>query len=42
MGFGRDYVNMTLHADDETGALGDAQHRLAEALDRLSDQQAAD
>lgn len=36
MGFGKDYVNMTIHADETSGALEPAQHRLAEALDQLN------
>lgn len=36
MGFGRDYVNMTIHSDETSGALEPVQHRLAEALDRLN------
>ena len=36
MGFGKDYVNMTIHSDETSGALGPVQHRLAEALDQLS------
>jgi pterin-4a-carbinolamine dehydratase len=36
MGFGRDYVNMTIHSDENSGALEPLQHRLAEALDRLN------
>lgn len=39
MGFGRDYVNMTIHSDETSGALEPVQHRLAEALDRLSAEQ---
>jgi pterin-4a-carbinolamine dehydratase len=41
MGFGRDYVNMTIHSDETTGEVGDRQHRLAEALDRLNADPAA-
>ncbi len=37
MGFGRDYVNMTIHSDEESGELGTPQHRLAAALDALND-----
>lgn len=33
MGFGRDYVNVTIHCDDGATALGEMQRRLAEQLD---------
>jgi pterin-4a-carbinolamine dehydratase len=36
MGFGRDYVNMTIHSDEDSGVLEPLQHRLAEAFDRLN------
>lgn len=36
MGFGRDYVNMTIHPDEKSGKLEALHHRLAEALDRLN------
>jgi pterin-4a-carbinolamine dehydratase len=36
MGFGRDYVNMTIHPDEESGNLEAPHHRLAAALDRLN------
>ncbi len=36
MGFGRDYVNMTIHPDADSGNLEALHHRLAEALDRLN------
>lgn len=36
MGFGRDYVNMTIHSDETSGELNAQQHRLAEALDALN------
>jgi pterin-4a-carbinolamine dehydratase len=36
MGFGRDYVNMTIHSDENSGELEALHHRLAEALDRLN------
>lgn len=39
MGFGRDYVNMTIHSDESSGALESLQYRLAEALDRLKTEQ---
>ena len=36
MGFGRDYVNMTIHGDDDDNTLGDLQRRLAQELDALA------
>lgn len=39
MGFGRDYVNMTIHGADDDNTLGDRQHRLARELDALATQQ---
>ena len=36
MGFGKDYVNMTIHGDDEDNTLGDQQRRLAQELDALA------
>ena len=35
MGFGRDYVNVTIHCDEGTNILGDQQRRLAEQYDAL-------
>ena len=35
MGFGRDYVNVTIHADEESASLTDKQRRFAEMLDTL-------
>lgn len=35
MGFGRDYVNVTIHADEGADELGVAQRRFAEQLDEL-------
>ena len=35
MGFGRDYVNVTIHCDEGTNILGDQQRRLAEQFDAL-------
>ncbi len=35
MGFGRDYVNMTIHTDDKDKPLSDSQRRFAEQLDAL-------
>ena len=35
MGFGRDYVNVTIHSDEKTHELGESQRRLATAYDEL-------
>ena len=35
MGFGRDYVNVTIHADNGDGGLQPAQREFAGALDKL-------
>jgi 4a-hydroxytetrahydrobiopterin dehydratase len=35
MGFGRDYVNFTIHADEDSEALTEEQRRFAELLDTL-------
>ena len=35
MGFGRDYVNVTIHAEEGSEALTDAQRRFAHMLDEL-------
>ena len=35
LGFGRDYVNVTIHAAEGEDKLGDAQHRFAIELDAL-------
>ena len=40
MGFGRDYVNMTIHSAEDEKTLGEQQRRLAEALDALAMQKA--
>ena len=40
MGFGRDYVNMTIHGSEEDNTLGDQQRRLAQQLDDLAMQKA--
>jgi pterin-4a-carbinolamine dehydratase len=40
MGFGKDYVNMTIHGDDDDNTLGDQQRRLAQKLDALAMQEA--
>ncbi|UCC56900.1 MAG: 4a-hydroxytetrahydrobiopterin dehydratase [Gammaproteobacteria bacterium] len=36
MGFGRDYVNITIHVEEGAEALGDEQHRFARQLDQLA------
>jgi pterin-4a-carbinolamine dehydratase len=36
MGFGRDYVNITIHLDDGVEVLSDEQHRFARELDLLA------
>ena len=33
MGFGRDYVNVTIHADEGSSSVGDKQRRFARLLD---------
>jgi 4a-hydroxytetrahydrobiopterin dehydratase len=35
MGFGRDYVNVTIHCDEGTNMLSDQQRSLAEQFDAL-------
>ena len=35
IGFGRDYVNMTIHAPEGTDEIGDSERRFAERLDEL-------
>ncbi|MCG6966138.1 MAG: 4a-hydroxytetrahydrobiopterin dehydratase [Chromatiaceae bacterium] len=35
MGFGRDYVNITIHAEEASGAVQPNQRRFAEQLDAL-------
>ncbi len=37
MGFGRDYVNITIHVNDGENALGENQHRFAQQLDTLAE-----
>ncbi len=37
MGFGRDYVNITIHVDEGDEALGENQHRFAQQLDTLAE-----
>ena len=36
MGFGRDYVNITIHLDEGADAIAPAQRRFAEQLDDIS------
>jgi pterin-4a-carbinolamine dehydratase len=38
MGFGRDYVNMTIHVDEGQEELGEQHRSFAEQLDILADQ----
>ena len=38
MGFGRDYVNMTIHAEDGEEALSNEKHQFAQQLDTLADE----
>lgn len=38
MGFGRDYVNITIHAKEGDETLSDEQHRFAETLDALANE----
>lgn len=40
MGFGRDYVNITIHSDEKSDQLGETQRRLAQQLDALLDTRA--
>lgn len=35
MGFGKDYVNITIYADEDSESLSDTQHRFAQELDKL-------
>lgn len=37
MGFGKDYVNVTIYAEEGSSALQPHQHRFAEQLDELRD-----
>lgn len=37
MGFGRDYVNFTIHVSEGDEALGENNHRFAEQLDTLAE-----
>lgn len=41
MGFGRDYVNITIHVDDGETAVGEAQRRFASQLDELIENNAS-
>ncbi len=38
MGFGRDYVNITIHVEEGDEELGEIHHRLAKQLDQLADE----
>jgi len=38
MGFGKDYVNITIHTAEGTEELGEEQHKFAEQLDVLAEQ----
>ena len=40
MGFGRDYVNMTIYSAEDNNTLGEQQRRLAQELDALAMQKA--
>ena len=40
MGFGRDYVNITIHVDEGEEELGPKQHQFAQQLDELAGEQA--
>ncbi len=37
LGFGRDYVNMTIHADEDSGSLDERQRRFAQLIDEIGD-----
>ena len=37
MGFGRDYVNITIHADQESGLLEPRQRQFAQQLEELNE-----
>lgn len=41
MGFGRDYVNMTIHVAEGSDTLDEARRRFAEDLDRLKQEPSA-
>lgn len=38
MGFGKDYVNVTIHVEEGEEAISEKQHRFAEQLDQLDQQ----
>ena len=38
MGFGRDYVNITIHLEDGVETISDLQHEFASKLDALAEQ----
>ena len=38
MGFGKDYVNITIHLDDGVEKISDEQHETAKTLDTLAEQ----
>jgi 4a-hydroxytetrahydrobiopterin dehydratase len=42
MGFGRDYVNVTIHSDEKTEVLGETERRLAVEYDALFVERAQD
>ena len=42
MGFGRNYVNITIHMDDGATELGNSQHRFAQELDDLVNDETQD
>lgn len=35
IGFGRDYVNMTIHADEDSVSMGERQRRFAELIEAI-------
>lgn len=35
MGFGKDYLNVTIHADDDSDGISDAKRRFAQQLDDI-------
>lgn len=37
IGFGKDYANITIYADEDKEKLSDSHHRFAEELDKLFD-----
>jgi len=36
MGFGKDYVNVTIHIEDDQDEVGETQHHFAQELDKLN------